>query len=558
MDRIEKILADRLIKGSGNTIDTNVTSDIRPEVAPVAQPSVPCFGKLHFAGYKLGDISSYNGIPFFSAEGQQWVQSRTGQTVTFEKLCAFGPPWQNQRSQDWNTALMELQMQGQWELPHRCIVEEFAAVYRTSVMRLVFPIIDATLFSETIKVAYYQPQASYYIGNASARACIYAFLAFASVLNMHGKTLPAVDSEGCALKAQCLLLQVTQETATVDGLQTVIMLALYQLFSGNVRTASYLASLAARFIFVLGAHVRPTYTGPPPSPMDIISLTQYHLRNLFWLCYMVDKDLSLRTGQPPSINDEQCDLTLPSDYLENLYTDITIPDVPDSPARGPLFPLDLRLSMIKSRAYNALYSARGVQKTDAELLRAIRELDDELETWRMSLPPKYRPTLSFSHDTPIDPNMDMRSVMLRLDYHHCMAMIHQASSRCKAWAGSQSGVMEGVSSSLALSVEASRSTIFYLQTAEHVLGDESFWIILFYPMSALLTIFCNILLNPLNPESAKDLELLRTAPVLIRGIFARHLSVHEILHIKLVAEFVSELSRLAKCAIDKASSERSG
>lgn len=91
-------------------------------------------------------------------------------------------------------------------------------------MCLVFPIIDAILFSETIKVAYCQPQASYYGGNASARACIYAFLAFASVLNLRGKTLPAVDSEGCALKAQCLLLQVMQETATVDGLQTVIML----------------------------------------------------------------------------------------------------------------------------------------------------------------------------------------------------------------------------------------------------------------------------------------------------------------------------------------------
>lgn len=370
---------------------------------------------------------------------------------------------------------MELQMRGFWELPDRSIVEEYATIYKTSVFRLVFPIVHETLFCETIKAAYYQHQASHYVGNASSRACIYAFLAFASVLNLRGKTLPAVDSESCALKAQCLLLQVLQETATVDGLQTVMLLALFQLFSGNLRTAAYLASLAARFIFMLGAHTRPTCTGPPSSPADVVALTQYHLRYLFWLCYALDKDLALRTGQPPAISDEQCDLTLPPDYLEQLNTEITFPNGPDQPPRGPLLPMDLRLSMIKSKAYNALYSAQAIQKSDAELLRSIRELDNELERWRMSLPLKYRPTVSFSHDTPIDANMNMRSVMLRLDYHHCMAIIHQASSRCKAWAGSQSGVMEGISSSLALSVEASRSTIFYLQTAEHVLGDESFW-----------------------------------------------------------------------------------
>jgi hypothetical protein len=36
-------------------------------------------------------------------------------------------------------------------------------------------------------------------------------------------------------------------------------------------------------------------------------------------------------------------------------------------------------------------------------------------------------------------------------------------------------MIEGVSSSLALSVEASRSTLLYLESAEHVLVDGVFW-----------------------------------------------------------------------------------
>lgn len=328
---------------------------------------------------------------------------------------------------------------------------------------------------------------------------------------------------------------------------------------------------------MLGAHRYSSSADPILSPDDESSLTEYHLRNLFWLCYSIDKDISLRTGQPPCISDSQCDLTLPAHYVDQFYARFDPQSYVNDYPEVPLFPLDLRLSMIKSRAYDALYSVGALQKTDAELLRAIRELDADLERWRVSLPGRIRPTVSFSHDTPIDASMDMGVVMLRLDYHHCMATIHQATSRCKAWTGSEEGVMDGVGSSLALSVEASRSTIFYLQTAEHVLGDDCLWYasmfstfinfkrlsqtlttfraILFYPMSAILTIFCNILLHPCHPESSKDCELLHKAPVLVRGIFGRHLSVNEIMHIKLLTEFVNELGRLAGCAIEKAHNE---
>lgn len=252
--------------------------------------------------------------------------------------------------------------------------------------------------------------------------------------------------------------------------------ALFELVTGNLRTANYYSSVAARMVYMLGGH---TYPGPmnsfSASPAEQLEYRKkWHLRNLFWLCYTIEKDVALRTGQPQVLSDENCDLTLPPGYVEQLYISLGIHhhsrELPDH----PMFPVDLRLSIIKSRAYSALYSFRGLQKTDAELLKEIRELDDELERWRMSVPPEWRPTLSFSHETP-DPNVNMHSVMLRLNYHLCMTMIHQASSRCKSWVQGQGGMIEGVSSSLALSVEASRSTLLYLESAEHVLVDGVFW-----------------------------------------------------------------------------------
>jgi hypothetical protein len=188
----------------------------------------------------------------------------------------------------------------------------------------------------------------------------------------------------------------------------------------------------------------------------------------------MEKDVCIRIGQPQLFTEENCDLTLPPGYVEQLYTSMQLHHCPHSLPGRPLYPVDLRLSILKSRASSALYSFKALKKSDADLLKEIRELDDELERWRVSVPLEWRPTLSFSHETP-NPNVSMHSVMLRLNYHLCMTIIHQASSRCKSWAKGQSGVMDGVSSSLALSVEASRSTLLYLEAAEHVLVDGIFW-----------------------------------------------------------------------------------
>ena len=215
---------------------------------------------------------------------------------------------------------------------------------------------------------------------------------------------------------------------------------------------------------------------PPQECRDLRQRMDHQLRNLFWVCYALDKEISLRTGQPPSINDDHCDLSLPPDYGKHLHVPFRTHYVSgESMIEIPLLG-DFRLSKIKARAYTMLYSVGALRKSDAEVLKAIRELDNELETWRLSLPQKCRPTLSFSKGSPItEGDLDMQVVMLRLDYHHCMAIIHQASGRCLAWTNNHNGIMEGVSSSLALSVEACRSSLAYLQTAQHVLPADSFW-----------------------------------------------------------------------------------
>ena len=80
--------------------------------------------------------------------------------------------------------------------------------------------------------------------------------------------------------------------------------------------------------------------------------------------------------------------------------------------------------------------------------------------------------------------------------------------------------------------------------------------IVFFPMSAIVTIFCYILLHPLHPEADQDLQLLESAPELIKSIRTRKLTYNEMLHVKMVDDFLEELKRLARCAVEKARQEQ--
>ncbi|KAJ5654865.1 hypothetical protein N7490_001868 [Penicillium lividum] len=511
VNRIEQPLADSLMlePGSGpmdfsRTSDGSTASNL-PSTGTNILPLLSSSVGIHFAGRELGVINSLTNMPFLLPEGREWIHARTGQIISSEKLSPTRAPWEKERKLTSNTILMNLQSHDLFELPDWRSVRIYFEAYKSSpVMQRIFPVVDVKLFEDTITKAYQKPQSCFRLVQASTRLCIIAFLAFIS-------RLPR---------------------------------ALYEVPLGNLRATNYLGALAARLIFMLGGNLpnSRTYSEGEHCPRR-----QQQLRNLFWICYTVDKDFALRTGQPPVISDENCDLTLPTGYLDRAFSD---PENEDMPYEHPVFPLDLRLSIIKSRIYSALYSVSALQKSDADLLKSIRKLDDELEQWRLSIPTQWRPTMSFSPEAS-DPNVSMYAVMLRLNYYLCTSIIHQASSRCKAWL--QGNVtMEGVNSSLALSVEASRSTLCYLEAAEHVLGDCAFWVLIYYPMSALLTIFCNILQNPIDPRSQDDLDRLKMATVMMdRDVLREQLGIDNV-HFKLVAGFVVELKWLAECAIDKA------
>lgn len=367
-----------------------------------------------------------------------------------------GPSQLNQRN---FTPIPAHQIEG---LPDWCIVQECLDAFESSHLRLVIPAVDPLLFRQTIKTVYQNPLPGSFPVPASALASIFTFLHFFYTLRFGPISSLSVDEGGYADKALSLFPSVIREGATLDGLQYFVMNVFLRPLSGNTESVRDYLSHAVKFLFQLGGHGISHSAG-----------LGEHLRNLFWLCYTIDKDLALRTQQPPLINDSLCSLSLSPEYVQRFQAKQGSPHANGQLFEGSIFPVDIRLSVFKSKAYAALFSEQGRKKPVLDLLRDIRELDEELEEWRASLPSEWKITVLFHPPRVSEISENPGLLILRLHYHNCMTIIHRVSDRFKGVMPLCRQLQGCIHSSFMLSLEASRSIFLYIQMVGRMIPADS-------------------------------------------------------------------------------------
>ncbi|KAK3321912.1 hypothetical protein B0H66DRAFT_619188 [Apodospora peruviana] len=356
--------------------------------------------------------------------------------------------------------------------------------------------------------------------------------------------LSLAEEEAYMQQCQRLLPRIWDESATTEGLECVMICFAYHAMSGNLSYCELLFAGAVRLLFILEAHIRPpnlfgTMEGSPDDG-DLASWADSHLRILFWTCFSVERML-LRPGQPSFILEDECDLDLPTWYPQNHGA------TRHQEEKGPqiMFHMDLRLCMIKGRVHSRLYSRRTrLHGLDADLLREIRQLDTELADWKANMP-SY--------------------LQHHLEFYNCLAAIHRATTT------SQLADNLGVKSSFALCVEASRLVLIHLDALGQVIRRQqhpegearssmAFYLprrlMPFYPLDALLTVFCQFIDAPTaGPDADRDLQLLRRAPEVVStfcegaelGSSNRDLAVLHDMH--MIAEFVGGLCDMAEAVL---------
>lgn len=242
--------------------------------------------------------------------------------------------------------------------------------------------------------------------------------------------------------------------------------------------ATYLHSISCHMVRALGGH---TYLPLKHGGLDLTWAERqgHHLRTLFWICFMFDKDLSLRLAQAPLLTEEYCNLTIP-ECCTGFYAKLHALD--DSNKYHLCIPGDPALWRLKEKISRLLFSPRALNLGDGELVLHIRQLDDDLESWRLSIPPEIRPRLSIP-SIPITPIHEAYATpeimcLLQLEYHHLITAIHTTVRRCGADNPDHRDLPDDIHSvihsSCDLSLEASRSTIMFLKRSTTVLKEQEF------------------------------------------------------------------------------------
>ncbi|KAF5674149.1 hypothetical protein FCIRC_7844 [Fusarium circinatum] len=468
----------------------------QPVISPIGvSPSTRPKAVYTLCRCHIGTNWYFKGIGILSDRGWQWISDGAGERVFLENFDIFGNPAPPLGSVSFSETPRVL--------PPRAICAHVVELFFKSKTAVIFPFLERGLFEGTLSRAFDEGVGD--LGRrAPAEACLWAMIALVGTL----------------------LLWASQKTR------------------GQCSEAAVSFASACRMVCDLGGHF--PLSRPAIFPQHIPTLddqTRLHTRNLFWICYCYDKDMSLRTDKPPLLTSDHCDIS----------------DAEDQTLWYHSLPRDTNLARIKENASNILCSPRAFKYTEGELLAHVRQLDDELEEWRLSISASYRPRLSISSDLVFGlpaslserDRMKQRTyfINLQLDYLFTIINIHTLVRKCGDLEENLPDDLHSVvHSSADLSIEASRSIFRILDQIVELWEEDALWIVSHYAPMAAMPLFMNILIHPLGSSADNDLHILSSISKITRKIPSDRLPMEEIEHIQEISEFVMELVRLSHSA----------
>lgn len=276
-------------------------------------------------------------------------------------------------------------------------------------------------------------------------------------------------------------------------------------------------------------------------------------KRVFWLAYMTDKDQCLRSGRPPLQSDDDWNVELPDEDPEDGVGVVSA----SNGDKVNLFRKFCEFSIISSRVYTELYSVRASKQSDGQLLNTIGDLDTELQNWKDSIPVDFRP----EHEpNTASEHLLLQVVTVHFAYYNCLTTIHRMAIHHGVWTSRLSDyAISGqnikplnprVYSSAALCVQAARASINLIKYIPQ--GDFScVWMILYYPTSALVTLFANILQNPTDARAKADLKLMSVVVNFLSRICIEE-ETGSTRHMYIVCK---EFERIAKLVLQRAEKE---
>ncbi|KAG9956632.1 hypothetical protein KCU61_g9673, partial [Aureobasidium melanogenum] len=356
---------------------------------------------------------------------------------------------------------------------------------------------------------------------------------------------------GYLKNALAVFSELTMRNNDLLSVQALLGMALFMQGTPNPQPGFFLVAAAIRLAHSIGLHKRG-------SDFNLNEIESEQRKRVFWIGYLMDKDICLRSGRPPIQDDDDMNVELPS---ENPPDNIGVVSLGEGKGKVNLFRIQCLFALIQSKVYKLLYSVKAARQTDGELLNTIGDLDQELEEWKDSIPLEFRPEHEIK--MPSESPMMLHIVVMHFAYYNCLTTIHRMSVHHGYWTSRLSNyAIAGLNArplnprvfmSAALCVNAARTSISlvkFIPSRDHA----CVWLLVYYPVSALVTLFANILQNPQDARARSDLKLMNS----MTGFLQMLCSEDGNIHCRRMASICKEFERIARVVLDKAERDMKG
>ncbi len=525
-----------------------------------------------------GFVGPSSGFSLFSPQGLRWISEKTS-SRNFENIIrevahtcdavvfpnTFMPG--NERDLE--------------PLPPKDLANQYVETY-FQTFNCAYPLYDKEMVMARFAKDYYN----------TTRESDPAWYASLNIIFLIGRGVARKDNgrdfvcERYFNNASSVFSELLFNSPSLLAVQATIGMAFVMQAGEDPHPAYVLVGCASRLAQAIGLHRR--LDGYGLSPRDV-----EQRKNVFWIVLGLEKGISIRSGRPSVFSDDDIGVELPSkDPSAN--QDLDKPDsVLDS------FRSVATLALLESRVYSKLYSARSHTKPELERLKWVGALDTELQQWRDELPPLIRPESPIR----CHPKHLMHVIIMHFAYYNCLVAIHRGSVHHGSWINTKkpetvrdakmAGLHPRVFESGPICLKAARQVIGLLHhydvrgttsppsnevpygqaaRSEKVTGSgdreryekriplpggakitsDTFHspadtlritnlpsMCNYYPLAASLTLFANILQNPLAPTAIPDIALMHCVTSILTSNYSAASSPRSSVHLQIFKEILA-------------------
>lgn len=217
-------------------------------------------------------------------------------------------------------------------------------------------------------------------------------LAYRQGLTGSGNVNRAVEYLG---RAQSVLSDVVLYDTQLLNIQVLVGMVMLLQAAKDLQPALILIATTMRLAHKIGLHNRTSAAHLNPTVAG-------QRAGVFWLAYILDKNLSLRSKQPSIQRDDDIDLDLPWSFItQNDSLNIDLTDEEDGLSIGMISTIDgalkmnyfvsrIHLAVIEGGVYDYLYSTASQKRSPEERSDALDSVSNALERWKASVPFEFR------------------------------------------------------------------------------------------------------------------------------------------------------------------------